>query len=190
MDTQTTILIGVAVAAAAIAVIGWMLWRKKRTADLRDQFGPEYDRAVAAAGDSRRAEAGLADRAKRVEKLQLREISAADRDRFAQAWTRVQARFVDDPPGAVSEGDALIQEVMKSRGYPVGDFEQRAADLSVDHAEVVQNYRAAREIAIRNRDGKASTEDLRQALVHDRKLFEELLGVPAPAAETRELAHV
>lgn len=187
MDSQTIILIGAAIVIFALAVVSWMLWRRKRTAHLRDRFGPEYDRAVTAAGDPRQAEAGLADRAKRVEKLQLRTVSAEDRDRFAEAWRRVQARFVDDPPGAVSEGDSLIQEVMKTRGYPVGDFEQRAADLSVDHAEVVQNYRAAREIALRNQKGEASTEDLRQALVHYRSLFDELLGAHAPVM--MEVAH-
>ncbi len=187
MDSQTTFLVSAAIVLVALAIAGWMLWRKKRTARLRDKFGPEYDRAVDAAGDSRQAEAGLVDRAKRVEKLSLKTLSAADRDRFSDAWGRVQARFVDDPKAAVSEGDSLIQEVMKARGYPVGDFEQRAADLSVDHASVVQNYRAAREIALRSRDGKASTEDLRQALVHDRSLFEELLEVPA--AEMREVVH-
>jgi len=181
MDTQTTMLIVAAIVLVALAAFGWILLRRKRTAQLRERFGPEYDRAVTAAGGPGQAEARLADRAKRVEKLQLRVLSPKDRDRFSEAWRSVQARFVDDPAGAVSEGDSLIQEVMKTRGYPVGDFEQRAADLSVDHALVVQNYRAAREIAVRNRDGKASTEDLRQALVHDRSLFEELVGAPAPA---------
>jgi len=178
MVISTPVLVGAAIVAAAIVVLVWLLVRKKRTERLRDRFGPEYDRVVRSTGDPRRAEARLAERAKRVEKFPLRPLSSEDRKRFSDRWRAVQARFVDDPSGAASDGDALIQEVMKARGYPVGDFEQRAADLSVDHAGVVQNYRAARDVAQRNRRGEATTEDLRQALVHYRNLFQELLEEP------------
>jgi hypothetical protein len=187
MVISTPVLVGAAVVLAAIAVVAWLLVRKRRTERLRDRFGPEYDRAVRSTGDPRRAEARLAERAKRVEAFPLRTLSADDRKRFADRWRAVQARFVDDPAGATADGDALIQEVMKARGYPVGDFEQRAADLSVDHAAVVQNYRAARDIALRNRRGEATTEDLRKALVHYRDLFQELLEETAPTM--KEVRH-
>jgi len=186
MDSSTAILVAGAVVLVAAAIVAWFFLRKRRTEKLRRRFGPEYDRAVAAAGDPRRAEARLADRERRVEKLELRTIPEGERVQFAARWKKTQARFVDDPSGAVADGEILIQEIMKARGYPVGDFEQRAADLSVDHAAVVQNYRAARDIAVRNRKGEASTEDLRQALVYDRNLFEELLE--APVSVTRKEA--
>lgn len=187
MEVSTPFLVGAAIVVAAIVILAWLVLRKKRTERLRDRFGPEYDRVVRSTGDPRRAEARLAERAKRVEGFPLRPLSSADRSRFAERWRAVQARFVDDPAGAAADGDALIQEVMKTRGYPVGDFEQRAADLSVDHAGVVQNYRAARDIALRNRRGEATTEDLRQALVHHRNLFQELLEEPAPTM--KEVRH-
>ncbi len=175
MEFSAPVLVGAAVVAAAIVALVWFFVRKKRSERLRDRFGPEYDRVVRSTGDPGSAEARLAERAKRVEKFPLRPLSADDRKRFSDRWRSVQTRFVDDPAGAVSDADGLIPEVMKARGYPVGDFEQRAADLSVDHAAVVQNYRAARDIAARNRRGDATTEDLRQALVHYRNLFQELL---------------
>jgi len=181
MDVSTPALIALAVVVAAAVVVVLLLWRKKRTADLKGRFGPEYERAVRTEGDARRGEAELASRARRVEKFSLRPVGEDERRRFADRWESAQARFVDDPSDAVAEGDALIGEVMQARGYPVADFEQRAADLSVDHAEVVQNYRAAREIALRNRKGNASTEDLRQAFVHYRNLFRELLEEPVEA---------
>jgi hypothetical protein len=136
----------------------------------------------------RTAEAELG-RAKRVERLHIRPITVEESGRFSTAWLRVQERFVDDPGGAVAEADRLIGEVMAARGYPVGDFEQRVADISVDHADVVINYRAARDIALEHGRGRASTEDLRQAMVHYRALFADLLAEPAPAArDTRTYA--
>jgi hypothetical protein len=188
MDSSTAILLAGAAVVAAAAVIAWLFSRKRRTESLRSRFGPEYDRAVAAAGDPRRAEARLVDRTRRVARLELRAVPEAERARFAERWKKTQAQFVDDPTGAIADGEVLIKEIMKARGYPVGDFEQRAADLSVDHAAVVQNYRAAREIAARNRRGQASTEDLRQALVYDRDLFEELLESPV-AIHQKEASH-
>ena len=188
MDSSTAVLVVGAVILVAAAVIAWFFFRKWRTEKLRRRFGPEYDRAVAASGDPRRAEARLAERTRRVEKLELRAVPEAEKARFAERWRKTQAQFVDDPEGAVADGEVLIQQIMRARGYPVGDFEQRAADLSVDHAAVVQNYRAARAIALRNRRGEASTEDLRQALVYDRNLFEELLESPV-AIHQKEATH-
>jgi hypothetical protein len=185
MEISAAVIVAVVVVLALIAVAGWLFARRRRTERLRDRFGPEYDRVVRNTDDPRRAEARLAERARRVEKFPIRPLAPADRDRFSERWRAVQARFVDDPPGAVRDGDALIQEVMKARGYPVGDFEQRAADLSVDHPVVVQSYRAAREIAERNRRREASTEDLRRALVHYRNLFQELIEEPVAVKEVR-----
>ena len=188
MDSSTAILVAGAAILVAAALIAWFFFRKRRTEMLRSRFGPEYDRAVAASGDPRRAEARLAERTRRVGKLELRAVPEAERARFAERWRKTQAQFVDDPEGAVADSELLIQQIMRARGYPVGDFEQRAADLSVDHAAVVQNYRAARGIALRNRRGEASTEDLRQALVYDRNLFEELLESPV-AIHQKEATH-
>ena len=159
------------------AVAGWLLLIQQRTKRLRSRFGPEYERTVRESGDRRRAERELERREKRVERLHIQRLSISDRDRFVAAWRTDQARFVDDPAGAVSDADQLVQEVMKVRGYPVGDFEARVEDISVDHPHLVQNYRAARQLADRHQRGEASTEDLRKALVYYRALFEELLEV-------------
>ena len=156
---------------------GWLLLIQQRTKRLRSRFGPEYERTVRESGDRRRAERELERREKRVERLHIQRLSISDRDRFVAAWRTDQARFVDDPAGAVSDADQLVQEVMKVRGYPVGDFEARVEDISVDHPHLVQNYRAARQLADRHQRGEASTEDLRKALVYYRALFEELLEV-------------
>jgi hypothetical protein len=164
-----------------LAVAGWMYLQKKRSQQLRNRFGPEYDRVVQESGDRRRAETELERREKRVERLRIRSLSANDLRRFTEAWRSVQAQFVDDPKGAVKEADRLMGEVMQARGYPVADFEQRAADVSVDHPRLVENYRAAHDIATRDKRGEANTEDLRQALVYYRGLFEELLEVREPA---------
>jgi hypothetical protein len=142
---------------------------------------------VKSTGNVMRAEAALAEREKRVERLHIRPLSADEAARFGEAWRAIQARFVDDPRGAVTDADKVVGEVMHARGYPLGDFEQRVADISVDHPDVVMNYRAAREIADRHARGQASTEDLRQAMVHYRALFRDLLERPADRpAETVE----
>lgn len=182
-NSQIIILVVAVIAVLAIAAAAWMYMQKRRTERLRSTFGPEYERVVETEGDRRRAESNLEERQKRVEKLDIRPLSNEDRQRFSQAWTREQARFVDDPKGAVAEADRLIGEVMKARGYPMGDFEQRAADISVDHSMVVENYRIAHEIAVRDRRGEADTEALRKAMVHYRALFEELLDSRAVAAK-------
>lgn len=164
-----------AIAVVVVAAIVWFEMRRRRSQVLRSRFGPEYDRTVHTVGDVRKAEASLEARAKRVEALQIRPLSADESSRYGLAWRRVQERFVDDPRGAVTEADRLVGEVMHARGYPLGEFEQRVEDISVDHPGVVMHYRAAREIATAHARGEASTEDLRQAMVHYRALFEDLL---------------
>ncbi|HEY6080699.1 MAG TPA: hypothetical protein VIW29_17915 [Polyangiaceae bacterium] len=182
MDNESlllwTIVALVAVAIViALAVVSHRRSRARRLA-LQRQFGPEYDRAVQELGPAR-AERELAARARRVEHFQFRDLSTADRGRFASGWSRIQLQFVDDPAVAVSGANELIKEVMRARGYPTEDFEQRAADLSVDHPAVVQHYRAAQALAASNRAGQASTEELRQAVVHYRVLFNDLLQPPS-----------
>jgi len=177
-------IVGVLVALVVIAGVVWyMLARQRRTENLRAQYGPEYSRTVREVGDQRRAEADLAKRQERVEQLQIQPLTADQQSRFAQQWESVQTRFVDDPKGAVNEADGLVEEVMKTRGYAVTTFEQQAADISVHHPRVVTNYRAAHDIALQHRRGKASTEDLRQAMVYYRELFEDLLEDREHAAE-------
>jgi hypothetical protein len=169
----------VVVAAAVLAVVGWTAYRKRRSERLEKRFGPEYERTLAERGARRDAEAELVEREKRREKLEIRPLEPVARDRYADSWRSVQSRFVDEPGPAVREADALVTAVMHERGYPMDNFEQRAADISVDYPDVVENYRAARRISLANERDEANTEDLRQAMVHYRALFEELL-------ETRE----
>lgn len=177
--------IAIAVAAVVIVAAGISVWysiRKRRTHRLRTQFGgAEYARAVKEGGSQRKAEAVLDERADRVEALHIRPLTPGDRARFVDSWGRVQARFVDGPGGAITEADQLLGDVMSARGYPVSDFEQRAADISVDYPLVLANYRAAHGIAGRQTRGQASTEELRQAMLHYRTLFEELVGQPEMA---------
>jgi hypothetical protein len=181
-DLSTTqIAVGIAIAVIVVmACIGIFLSiRKRKTERLRDQFGgAEYTRAVKEGGSRRQAEAALDERAERVERLHIRPLAAADRVRFVDEWARIQARFVDGPGSAVTDADRLLGDVMSTRGYPVSDFEQRAADISVDHPLVLENYRAAHQSALRQAHGQASTEDLRQAMIHYRTLFDELAAEP------------
>src|SRR6266542_1088919 len=183
MMSPQLVWVAIGIAVVIAAMIGVWCWRKRRSDHLRARFGPEYDRTVQQTGAVRQAEAALEARARRVERLHIRPLTAEDATRFSGAWRRIQAQFVDNPKGAVTEADRLVGEVMQTRGYPVGDFEQRVADVSVDHPNVVMNYRAARDIAQEHERGQASTEDLRQAMVHYRALFHELLEV-VPAART------
>lgn len=178
MDSRILVPILVAVVVGAAAVIAWFWLRRRRTELLRTRFGPEYDRTLQSAGDVRKAEAELEARQRRVARLPIRALSAEDQARFQSTWREVQTRFVDDPKGAVADAHRLVKEVLLARGYPVSDFEQRAADISVDYPTVVPNYRAACEIAKRCAAGQASTEDLRQAFVYYRELFAELLETP------------
>jgi len=177
MESNVIWIIG-AVIVAAVVIIAFM-WRQRRHAHLRQRFGPEYDREVEQKHDVRAAEAALEARARRVDKLHIKPLTPAETASFGAAWKKIQADFVDDPKGAVTQADRLIGEVMRARGYPLDDFEQRANDLSVDHPAVVTNYRAAREIALRHARGQASTEDLRRAIMFHRSLFDELLVTPA-----------
>lgn len=174
-----TWIIAVAIVVAAIVVlagIGAWLWnRRRRTERLAEHFGPEYQATVASSGQAA-AERDLEARERRVRQLEIVELSSGQRDDYAEEWRAVQARFVDDPADSISRADRLVQEVMHARGYPTVDFEQRAADISVDHPHVVAEYRAGHAIAERYAGGGANTEDLRQALVHYRALFAELLG--------------
>ncbi len=187
LDPKLIVLVGAVI--VIIAVVAWLYVRKRKntTADLRQKFGPEYERAVMTHGSERKAEAKLADREKRVEKLNIRDLDSMEHERFSERWEAVQSRFVDSPKGAVAEADDLVSSVMKARGYPVSDFDQRAADISVDHPRVMENYRSAHEIALRVGKDQASTEELRTAMIHYRSLFEELVQVPV-AVERKEVA--
>jgi hypothetical protein len=191
MDNESVMWILVAAAAILImvaAVIGARRRARRRSGELQRQFGPEYERAVEEQGSTARAERELAKRARRVEHFQFRELGASDRARFAASWARIQAQFVDDPAVAVASASELIKEVMRARGYPTDNFEQRAADLSVDHPAVVQHYRAARALSEAT-PGQINTEDLRQAVVHYRFLFTELLQEPEPLRQVMHGAH-
>jgi FtsZ-interacting cell division protein ZipA len=182
-----------AIIVIAVIVAALLVARQRRSQQLQQGFGPEYDRAVEErGGDRREAEAELIERRQRREKFEIRDLDPDARDRYVERWRAAQRRFVDEPTQAVGEADALVMEVMRDRGYPVADeFEQRAADVSVDHPEVVEHYRAAHGISTRATAGDASTEDLRQAMVHFRALFAELLGyegVDTPPGQSDERA--
>jgi hypothetical protein len=184
MDTHSVYalaLVGVLV-VAVVAVIAWAHSQRKRkqSESLRQRFGPEYDRTVNELGNRGKAEAELEARKKRVARLEIVALTAGEASKFKQAWNTLQARFVDDPKAAVIQADHLVYELMAKRGYPMGDFEARAADISVDHPTVVSNYRSARAIALADERGQADTELLRRAIVHYRALFDELLEIREP----------
>jgi hypothetical protein len=173
----------VAISLIVIAAIATLIFvRKRRTQRLRNQFGGnEYHRAIKERGSRRTAEADLDQRAERVEALNIRPLAPGDRARFLDSWTKVQARFVDSPGGAITDADQLLGDVMSMRGYPMSNFEQRAADISVNYPLVLDNYRAAHQAALRQSRGEATTESLRQAMIHFRSLFEELVSEPEVA---------
>jgi hypothetical protein len=175
MDNNTMIVVVVAVVLVA-AALALVLMRRRHSEALRARFGSEYERAVVATGKVGEAERLLDERAKRVAKFNLHPISADEAQRFTNSWKSVQARFVDDPRTAVLEADRLIAEVMRARGYPVDDPDKRIDDLSVEHAQVIEQYRAGRVIVVRHEQGQATTEHLRQAMVHFRAVFEELVA--------------
>jgi hypothetical protein len=179
MDTRILVLIVVAVVVLIVIAV-LLIMRKRKSDQLKKHFGSEYGRVVLQHGDARHAEAVLVQREKRVEKFSIRPLPEGDQERYVQEWAGVQRRFVDDPSMAVTEADKLVSTVMAARGYPMADFEQRAADVSVNYPGVVQNYRSAREIVQRHGKGQSTTEDLRQAMVYFRSLFEELLDSPKP----------
>jgi hypothetical protein len=165
---------------ALLALAAWVFFQKRKQSDrLQQRFGPEYDRTVGELGGRTKAESELKAREKRVEDLSITPLAPAEAARFSQAWNALQSRFIDNPTGVVVQADELVRELMLKRGYPMGDFERRAADISVDHPAVVENYRAAQAIAVRDERGQADTEELRKAVVHYRVLFDEML-------ETRE----
>ena len=165
----------VAVIVVLLCVVGFLVARQRRSAQLREGFGPEYDRVVQERGDQRAAEAELRERRDRRRQYDIRPLEESARKHYAERWEDTQRRFVDQPASAVAEADGLIGEVMRERGYPVEDFDQRAADLSVDHSEVVEHYRSAHALSGANGHQNASTEDLREAMVHYRALFADLL---------------
>jgi hypothetical protein len=174
MDLRILILLIVA-ALVLFIVTAIVITRGRRRKHLKQQFGPEYNRAVQQHGDARHAEVVLLEREKRVEKFSLRPLTPSDRERFVEDWAAIQRRFVDAPSSAVNQADTLVNTVLAARGYPIGDFEQRAADISVNHPSLVQNYRSAREVMLRHAQSHTSTEDLRLAMVNFRSLFDELL---------------
>ncbi len=173
MNTSTVIILVLAIAVIALAAA--MLLQRSKTRKLRSKFGPEYDRVVDREGNTRRAEAVLDSRQKRIEKLEIRRLSPDECQRFAEQWRVVQERFVDDPRQSVADADQLVNKALEARGYPMADFEQRAADISVEHPRVVEDYRIAHDVAVRDRRGQTSTEDLRLAMQHYRNLFEHVL---------------
>ena len=187
MNNQGLVIAAVVV-LVLVAIAVW-LWNRRQSQRLEQRFGPEYERTLHEHGSRAKAEAELRERERRVEKLKLVPLAPAEAQQFEQDWRALQARFVDSPTGVLMEADRLVRELMLRRGYPMGDFEHRAADISVDHPAVVDHYRTAHAIAQRDHRGEANTEDLRQALVHYRALFEELLEVGEPA-RAREQEHM
>jgi hypothetical protein len=180
MDTismQTWIILAGVVVFALIALAAWFSYHKKQSHRLEQRFGPEYGRSVDELGSRTKAESELKARENRVEHFNIVPLAPSEAARFSEAWKALQGRFVDDPKNAVVQADQLVRELMLKRGYPMGDFERRAADISVDHPAVVEHYRAAQAIAVRVGRGEADTEELRKAVVHYRALFDELLEV-------------
>jgi hypothetical protein len=175
MDNVTWVVVIVLVALVLLGVVLWLAMMRRRSEQLREVYGPEYDRTVEESEDRRAAESELVERQKRVEEFDIQPLDPAERTRFASRWIAVQSRFVDDPKSALGEADELVTEVMSERGYPMDDFDQRAADVSVSHPRVVEDYRAAHGISERVGSNDATTEDMRQALVHYRALFSDLL---------------
>lgn len=192
MSNTTTLWIVISAVVVALGVIVALVAHHRarvRSAELREHFGPEYDRAVEEVGSAARAERELAQRERRVAQYRFHELSPADRNRFSARWQRIQAQFVDDPAVAVSSAEELITEVMRARGYPTESFEQRVADLSVEHPTVIQHYRAARALSESTRSGQINTEDLRQAVVHYRFLFADLLEEATALGGSLRSAH-
>ena len=181
MDPKLIALALVLVLAIAVAIVFYVRKRKNTTAELRHRFGAEYDRAVQQHGSERKAETKLEDREMRVDMLKIRVLDLAERERYLSQWRAVQYRFVDYPKGAMTEADDLVCSLMQTRGYPVADFDQCAADISVDRPRVVENYHSAHNIALRLGKGEASPEELRTAMIHYRSLFDELVQVQTAA---------
>lgn len=183
MSTWGWIVIAIVAALAVAVAIAAYIARQNQTKRLQERFGSEYDRTVSTRGEQRSAEKELVERERKREQLDIVPLTPEARDKYAESWRGVQTRFVDDPPGAVDDADRLVTDVLRERGYPIDDFDQRAADISVDHPNVVENYRAAHTIYEQKQNGGGGTEDLRQAFVHYRALFEELLETREPAGQ-------
>ncbi|HLA07857.1 MAG TPA: hypothetical protein VJ022_10465 [Anaerolineales bacterium] len=175
----TNIIIAVVVLVIIGAILGPIFARRKRSERLHKQFGSEYDHTVQALGGEKKAHTELEERQKHVESLDIHPLSVTERDRYASDWAAVQSKFVDEPGQAIVDADRLIMEVMQMRAYPISDFEQRAADVSISYPALVSNYRAARVIALKNQEHQADTEELRQAMIYYRSLFNELLVTDA-----------
>ncbi len=184
MDSHTLMLVGIGLVVLVLAVAAWVYTSQRRRVNLRERFGPEYERTVEAVGPAR-ADSVLRERTERVSRFNLRKLTGDQADAFSREWRRIQAHFVDNPDGAVGEADQLVSQVMSARGYPREDFDRRADDVSVDHPMVVENYRTARALALRRQRGEAGTEELRQAVVNYRALFDELLEVDTRGAQRR-----
>lgn len=188
------LVIGAIVIVAILVVAAWSSARRhrseglQRSEKLREQFGPEYERTLVEKGDTRSAENELTARQERVSQFDIRHLAADEGQRFNDEWQVVQASFVDDPSTAVHDADALVGRVMAARGYPVSDFEQRSADMSVDHSPIMGHYRAAHDIALRDAQGQANTEDLRQAVISSRMLFSELVEEPRTVERSPDIA--
>ena len=183
MNTRDVTILVLLVLVIVCAILVVVSARRRRSKRLHDQLGPEYDHTVQAMGSEKKAQTELEERRKRVEALDIRPLSASERERYLTDWTAVQSKFVDEPGQAIMDADRLIMQVMQTRNYPLADFEQRAADISVNYPALVSNYRAAREIAVKNEQHQADTEELRQAMIHYRSLFEELLGTESVVAK-------
>jgi hypothetical protein len=181
----TTTVIFAVLLIALVAVVAWLIVQRQRSLRLKRRFGPEYELTVSEFRNQAKAEAELMAREKRVARLTIVPLTPADAFRFSQAWNTLQGRFIDSPKGVVSEADHLVRELMARRGYPMGDFEHMAADISVDHPTVVATYRAAQTIAARDARGEADTEELRKAVIYYRTLFDELLGAAPEKVTTR-----
>jgi hypothetical protein len=185
MVMDTNMMVALLVIVALLAIATFLHFRRHESHTLEKHFGPEYGRAVEQFGSRSKAEAELKARQKRVEKLHIEPLSAQDAARFGDAWRGLQAGFVDNPKASLAEADRLVRELMQARGYPMGDFDRRAADISVDHPTVVDHYRAAHDIALRDQRGEVDTEGMRQAVIHYRALFSELLETePSATAGT------
>jgi uncharacterized protein YneF (UPF0154 family) len=187
MSTTTIIIIVVLVVVIIGVILGLVFSRRNRSDRLQEHFGPEYDRTVQTMGGEKKAQTELNERQKHVEALDIRPLSVSERERYLSDWTAVQSKFVDEPGQAIVDADRLIVEVMQIRGYPVSDFEQRAADISVKYPALVSNYRGAREIANKNKEGQANTEELRQAMIYYRSLFDELLKTVSVVGEEKKI---
>jgi len=187
MNTSTITIIVIAVVVIIGVILGLVFARRNRSDKLHEKFGPEYDRTVQTMGGERKAQTELNERQKHVKTLDIRPLTVSEHDRYLAEWAAVQSKFVDEPGQAIKDADRLIIEVMQLRGYPVSDFDQRAADISVKYPTLVSNYRGAREIAIKNKENKANTEELRQAMIYYRSLFDELLKIEPAVVEEKKV---